>query len=387
MHASKFCSFSIVVWHKGIDSLESARTYLKLYPCLPQSADPALHDVNIMVEQSRQLTLSPLKNESNPGRSFIDRHMRQIIMVFLEQSPKRLADAENEIIKKSLMCSIHIIQEDLKCVNELDLKGSEELPLCPTVNTLGLIFGKKQVYYKRGSINPMKKPGLPEVRNQLIKEFRGIGGFSSLTKYLELRIGHTSFPKHEHLQDILDGLREPESFQESLAIPNFAANDTNTKAKRQRLLLLRHASKCTAENGTCTITSKCGEMKVLWKHIVTCKDSYCKVQHCLWSKYVLSHYRRCRPSCNICDPVKDFFKNGLAVYSEDSKLEARALSKLMLKHELISFLCNPETNIARVERENICSVLKRIHQQHLLEQNTDESDADESGTDDSVEGA
>ena len=105
----------------------------------------------------------------------------------------------------------------------------------------------------------------------MIIEFRRIRGFSSLINYLELRVGRDSFPKHDLLQNILDGLREPESVQESLV-----------------------------------------------------------------------------------------------VYSADSELEARALSKLMIKHELISFLSNPEEHITRVERANICSVLKRIHQQHLF---------------------
>ena len=214
-----------------------------------------------------------------PGRSFIDRHMRHIIMIFLVQQPMKIGDKEKECVIKSLMCAIHIIQEDLKCVNELDLKGLEEPPTCPTVNTLGYIFGKKQNYYKRGarveeSTDSYERlcPGLPEVRSQMIKEFRRIKGFSSLINYLEARLGRESFPKHELLQNILDGLREPESVQESLA-----------------------------------------------------------------------------------------------VYSEDSELEARALSKLIMRHELISFLSSPEENIARVERENICSVLKRIHQQHLFD--------------------
>jgi len=212
----------------------------------------------------------------------------------------------------------------------------------------------------------------------MIKEFGRIEGFSSLIQYLEARLGRESFPKHEFLQDILDGLHEPESFQESLVIPTFAANtDAKTRGKRHRLLLLRHASKCTAENGTCTVTRQCAEMKVLWKHIANCKDSYCKIRHCLSSRYILSHWRRCRSPCNICGPVKELIKNGVPVYSLESELDACALSKLMMKHELISFLSSPDENIARVERENICSVLKSIQHQRLLEQTTDDdSDAE-----------
>jgi E1A/CREB-binding protein len=112
----------------------------------------------------------------------------------------------------------------------------------------------------------------------------------------------------------------PQSQQQRSSNDPGAANDTRNKGesdakarhKSQRLLLLRHASKCTAEEGKCTVTPHCAEMKVLWKHIANCKDSYCKVRHCMSSRYVLSHYRRCKPPCNVCDPVKEIIKkNGL----------------------------------------------------------------------------
>eukprot|EP00957_Ditylum_brightwellii_P025425 1922788-Ditylum_brightwellii.AAC.1 len=75
------------------------------------------------------------------------------------------------------------------------------------------------------------------------------------------------------------------------------ANDpesSKTRHKQQRLLLLRHASKCEYENGKCPITPHCQEMKTLWKHIASCKDQNCNVRHCMSSRYVLSHYRRCK---------------------------------------------------------------------------------------------
>ena len=81
-------------------------------------------------------------------------------MILLEQRPFRIGDKEKECVLKSLMCAIHIIQDDLKSINELelDLKELEELPTCPTINTLGLIFGKKLNYYKRGNV--IYPPGL-----------------------------------------------------------------------------------------------------------------------------------------------------------------------------------------------------------------------------------
>lgn len=76
--------------------------------------------------------------------------------------------------------------------------------------------------------------------------------------------------------------------------------------KQQRLLLLRHASRCQHEAGKCTVTPHCASMKKLWEHIAHCKSQQCTVQHCLSSRYVLSHYRRCKdPNCPACGPVRE----------------------------------------------------------------------------------
>ncbi len=104
----------------------------------------------------------------------------------------------------------------------------------------------------------------------------------------------------------------------SMDANNNFGNETDAKAKhkRQRLLLLRHASKCQAPPGQCKETPHCAEMKVLWKHIANCKESQCTVRHCMSSRYVLSHYRRCKGPCAICDPVRDAIdasKNGVNV--------------------------------------------------------------------------
>ena len=75
--------------------------------------------------------------------------------------------------------------------------------------------------------------------------------------------------------------------------------------KQQRLLLLRHASRCQY-TGKCPVTPHCASMKKLWEHIAVCKNSQCSVPHCMSSRYVLSHYRRCKdPRCPACAPVRD----------------------------------------------------------------------------------
>lgn len=76
--------------------------------------------------------------------------------------------------------------------------------------------------------------------------------------------------------------------------------------KQQRLLLLRHASRCKYPAGQCPVTPHCASMKKLWEHIAHCKNQQCTVPHCLSSRYVLSHYRRCKdPKCPACAPVRE----------------------------------------------------------------------------------
>ena len=78
------------------------------------------------------------------------------------------------------------------------------------------------------------------------------------------------------------------------------------RQQQQRLLLLRHASKCPHENGKCPVTPHCAGMKRLWKHIAECKDQQCQMAHCVSSRYVLSHYHRCKDQrCAVCGPVRD----------------------------------------------------------------------------------
>jgi hypothetical protein len=110
-----------------------------------------------------------------------------------------------------------------------------------------------------------------------------------------------------------NGYHSNSEMNQSMDANNNFSDDDDSKAKhkRQRLLLLRHASKCNAPPGQCEQTPHCADMKVLWKHIASCKESQCTVRHCMSSRYVLSHYRRCKGPCNICDPVRDAIKNGV----------------------------------------------------------------------------
>lgn len=76
--------------------------------------------------------------------------------------------------------------------------------------------------------------------------------------------------------------------------------------KQQRLLLLHHSAKCPHEDGRCSVTPHCADMKRLWKHMEGCKDNQCRVAHCFSSRAILSHYRKCKdPSCPACGPVRE----------------------------------------------------------------------------------
>ncbi len=89
--------------------------------------------------------------------------------------------------------------------------------------------------------------------------------------------------------------------------------------KQQRLLLLRHASKCTAPEGQCTVTPHCTNMKRLWQHISTCAKKDCDTPHCISSRYVLMHYRKCKDSkCPSCQPVRD------AIGNQQEKISVRS---------------------------------------------------------------
>lgn len=105
------------------------------------------------------------------------------------------------------------------------------------------------------------------------------------------------------------------------AQPHPQLSDPKIKHKQQRLLLLRHASKCQAKDGECRKTPHCADMKKLWRHISGCQDKNCSYPHCLSSRYVLMHYRRCKDAqCPACAPVKRI--------CQESQEEERAIASI-----------------------------------------------------------
>jgi hypothetical protein len=66
------------------------------------------------------------------------------------------------------------------------------------------------------------------------------------------------------------------------------ADDAQALKRRQlRVLMLEHASECTAEVGKCTAFPECDSIKSLWKHVYSCNDLNCAVSHCCSSRSIL----------------------------------------------------------------------------------------------------
>ncbi len=101
----------------------------------------------------------------------------------------------------------------------------------------------------------------------------------------------------------------PDSDDE-INLNNLNTNPAELQAlQRHRLLHLRHAIKCPYEENKCPISAHCGKLKVLWKHLLVCKDQHCKVPYCISSRFLLNHYRCCpKTSCRVCRPVRETYK-------------------------------------------------------------------------------
>jgi len=129
-------------------------------------------------------------------------------------------------------------------------------------------------------------------------------------------------PKPEHVKDQFKTLVGEANAQLNVAVEK--GYQVRLKHQQQRLLLLRHASKCPHSSG-CPVTPHCAGMKVLWKHIADCKDSVCNVKHCTSSRYVLSHYQRCKDvRCELCGPVREAITRAT---EKHKKLEEEKKSK------------------------------------------------------------
>jgi hypothetical protein len=81
-------------------------------------------------------------------------------------------------------------------------------------------------------------------------------------------------------------------------------------SKQQRwLLLLRHASKCNVQQGTCSATPHCTVAKQLVQHVTQCQSSQCTYPRCVAARDLLRHHMRCQEvKCVICTPVREYMQ-------------------------------------------------------------------------------
>ena len=94
-------------------------------------------------------------------------------------------------------------------------------------------------------------------------------------------------------------------------------------------------------------------MKRLWKHIAECKDQQCQMAHCVSSRYVLSHYHRCKdPRCAVCGPVREAIQRNHEKANE--RIDAR-MQEAILHHRYCAELANQmRESIKGVAAEYVC---------------------------------
>ena len=150
------------------------------------------------------------------------------------------------------------------------------------------------------------------------------------------------------------------------------------KQQQQRLLLLRHASKCTAGAG-CK-TKFCGQMVALWKHMKRCRNKNCKTAHCLSSRCVLNHYRMCKnenrtSTCEVCAPVMRQIKwqqsaqvEAGPVIQDDRNIPSSAAGSLLSGTSMAQVPACPDTvrNQKRQPLEELQATQQKLQQQQLL---------------------
>ena len=139
---------------------------------------------------------------SEDARFFVEKYMRPIISILVEQQPTKIGPHERSCVQESLTFAVIIISRDLEI--QLQRKGG-----CHLLEVLSLVFNKKKAYYKgnKGNWNNHMS-GLPEVRLKMIDQFRQEQGFTRLYKYLVERIGTPLFPNLDLLHQVLTALAD-----------------------------------------------------------------------------------------------------------------------------------------------------------------------------------
>ena len=239
-----------VVWKNAVDSLEYGLQYL---------------------------------HTSTEARTFIERYMKSIISILLEQIPIKIGIIERNCVEASLKLSLQIIEEDIRSkvhvvvspsshpistssdptivsVTEPAEATNPQQPLeqCLVLDVLPMIFDKKNQYYKESdeSSSDNFNKGLPEVRNNLILKFCSHKMFGIFATYLHERANRPQFPNVDIIHQILIAAYDALS---SKSIMKECSGSDN-----QELLELR----TTTQNNCISVC------KAVIKHLSNASDDY-----------------------------------------------------------------------------------------------------------------
>jgi hypothetical protein len=149
----------------------------------------------------------------------------------------------------------------------------------------------------------------------------------------------SGFPDQRSVNNERSGSNRGVSNQQSNGMVSSGSSSSNRndpewrvriRHKQQRLLLLHHSAKCPHEDGRCSVTPHCADMKRLWKHMEGCKDNQCRVSHCFSSRAILSHYRKCKDAaCPACGPVRETVRRTQSRNSSSSNMASNQNRPMM----------------------------------------------------------
>ena len=88
-------------------------------------------------------------------------------------------------------------------------------------------------------------------------------------------------------------------------------------------------------------------MKRLWRHIIHCKESEtCTVQHCVSSRYVLTHFYHCKEKgCAMCRPLREVVAKSKRISTADIEVSAAGMDASYSFEALRRLMGAPSQNI------------------------------------------
>lgn len=125
------------------------------------------------------------------------------------------------------------------------------------------------------------------------------------------------------ISDLSSLSQDDESHLASYSSDDDEAAQEQVSIQQERLLQLRHTLNCPHRAMTCPVSRHCGNMRMLWRHMLRCKAEFCSFPYCISSRFLLQHYRSCpKDTCAVCRPVRDTYKRPRSETEEREILES-----------------------------------------------------------------